>query len=339
MKNKGMFFNHKLEVDSLKRGELKGVAYSGQVIPQWGGYENFIIDISTLTVAKEKTTILRDHLPSQVAGSGKVTIDGNTILLEGILSKKSAHGKEIIDLAEDGVDWEMSVGLFDGIVEQFDEAEYNGITINNGWVLKNAVLREVSVVAIGADVNTSTIILKHNKGESMFTKDQWAKFACACGGHKDSTPEEIEAKLSETKLMTEEQSKKIEELEAEIETLRSEAAAKQAEIDAIKEAADAEERAEEIETALNQAGVKLSAEKIQEAAKSKDKTEILLSVIADMSVGKKEALQFSKKTVVNKEIQKEGTPKTAQQINLEAKKLVESGAAKDLLTAISMVEN
>ena len=63
-----IYLKQNISAEQVKSGEINGVAYSGAVIPNYMFYKNFIVDLSTLTVAKKKTPIFRVHLASQVAG-------------------------------------------------------------------------------------------------------------------------------------------------------------------------------------------------------------------------------------------------------------------------------
>lgn len=328
------FLKQTLQSDSVLNGEVKGVSYSGAPIANFYGYSNFIVDLSTLTIEKENTPILRDHNPAQVAGHGKVIINGNAIELDGKISKKTVHGAEIIALAEDGFVWEQSIGVFDGRVEEVKDTEINGIHINHGFVLRDGVLREISIVALGADSNTFATILSKPKGEpAMFkSKEEWVKFACACGGDKETTPEQLEAKI---KAQSEEAQAEIAAKEAEIEALKAKIEELQSEIDKIKAEEEEEAREEEIEMALKEKGITLSAEKIKDAAKSKEKTEILLSVIAEMQE-KKIDPKFSKKETI--EGDKPQELKSPEAIRMAAEKMVKEGKAQNFFEAITKLE-
>ena len=333
--NKVFYLNQKLETESIVKGELTGLAYSGSIIPYFQGYQNFIVDISTTTVAKAKTPLFRDHNPSLVVGHGKVTLSENDVQIVGKISKKTANGLEVIDLAEEGLEWEMSIGVFEGVVEEVINETINGVMVEHGWALRNGIIREVSVVALGADLNTNAQILSQVKGEhTMFTKEQWAKFACACGGSKDSTPEELQAKFEEQAAAVEtvETDKaKIEELSAEIEKLKAEILAKQEEINKIKADEEEEDRVEEIEVAMKAKGLQFSAEKIKAAAKSKESTEMLLSFIAEVkSEEKKIDSKFSTQIDLGKD-----EPNDSD-IRMSAEALLKSGKAKDKMEAILM---
>lgn len=333
--SKVFYLSQKLETESIVKGELTGLAYSGSTIPYFMGYQNFIVDISTTTVAKAKTPLFRDHNPSLVVGHGKVTLSENDVQIVGKISKKTANGLEVIDLAEEGLEWEMSIGVFEGVVEEVINETINGVMVEHGWALRNGIIREVSVVALGADLNTNAQILSQVKGEhTMFTKEQWAKFACACGGSKDSTPEELQAKFEEQAAVVEtvETDKaKIEALNAEIEKLKADILAKQEEINKIKADEEEEDRVEEIEVAMKAKGLQFSAEKIKAAAKSKESTEMLLSFIAEVkSEEKKIDAKFSTKIDLGTDESKDGD------IRMSAEALLKSGKAKDKMEAILM---
>lgn len=337
-----IFLRQNLAHDALLEGKISGVAYSGALLGSYGYWENFIVDVATLTIAKPKTPILRDHMPSQVAGHASVTIDGFTVNIEGKLSKKSSYGADIIALAEDGMEWEQSIGVFDGTVEEVTNTEVNGIMIEHGFVLRNAVLRETSVVALGADQNTNVNILSQNKGESKFmitmTKEQWTKFACGCGGHKDSTPEELEATVKSTKLASEEDKAKIDSLTKEVDDLKAAIAAKEAEIAAIKDAEAEEENSASLSKALAAKNITFSADKIKEAAKTKAGTDALLSLISGMEIQApvKKTIEAKLTGLTNLGEASLKNASEADAITLAANALVSEGKAKNFIEAVQM---
>lgn len=343
-----VYLTQKINLDPALKGVIKGVAYSGAAIPQWGPYSNLVVDLSSLKVAKAKTPMLRDHNPSQVAGHSKVTLSGNQLDIDGQLSLKTAHGQEITLLAEDGVEWELSLGVFEGRMEEVRDTEVNGVMYPFANVLRDGLLREVSVVIIGADVNTNATVLSHNQGDNkimkQLTPEQYVALACACGGSKDSSPEELTEKAKAAKLDAESDKAKVEELNSQIEALKSEIAAKQAELDKIKGAEDEAKREGDIQSAANAKNIKLSAEKIKDAAKTKEKTDVLLSVIADMeaqkaidpNMGKKLDLGGKGGGAAGGDVKLKADDHEG--IRLAARKLVEEGKAKDLMSALTMVK-
>lgn len=323
-----------LTAETLSTGEIKGVAYSGAPIKNHGPFKNLIIDLSTLTVAKGKTPIFRDHMPFQVAGHGSVKI-AEDVKIEGRISDKNVYGKEIRDLAADGFEWEMSLGVFDGQLTEFENQTINGIELQSGVVLKNGIIREVSVVALGADRNTSAevfeIKLDSNKGESTMklTQEQWEKFACGCGGSKESTPEQLEANFSASK-------EEVDKAKAEIEILKAKIAEQQAIIDGAKEEVEMKARTEEISLAIKEKNLEFTAEVLATAAKSAQSKDMFLSMIAGMkAIDTKISQEFAAAVVVGGE---KVVGNSDEAIILKAEQLVKEGKYETFLDAINALE-
>lgn len=290
-------FKFEEEADGSIAGNIKGIAYSGALIDSHGPFSNLIVDIATLTVAKDKTPILRDHDMSQVAGHGKISVDGSSVTIDGKISKRSAYGQEILELSMDGFEWEMSLGVFGGTFEEVEDEEINGMLVDKGVALRNGILREVSIVALGADSDTSAEIfsLTSKKETKMFTKEQWVKFACGCGGTEKTTPEDLSAEFTM-------KDDKISEKETEIADLKKELQDAQDELAKIKESSDMSARESDLSTAIKAKGIEMSVEKIKAAAKSKDATSTLLSFIEDMKIEvatPKVSVEMSKKVDIS----------------------------------------
>lgn len=332
MSNK-LFLKQHLAAESLVDGNIKGIAYTGAPIKNHGPFQNLIIDLSTLTVAKAKTPIFRDHMPFQVAGQGSVTISED-VKLDGRISQKNQFGKEIIELAQDGFEWEMSIGVYDGQLEEFENEEYNGITLTSGVVLKNGVIREVSVVALGADSGTNAEVfslsktIDSKKGESvMLNKEQWVKLACGCGGNEKTTPEELEQTFAASK-------EEVDKLKAEIDALKKEIADKQAIIDEATKETEMAARTTEVEAAVKAKGLEFKPEVLAKASLTAESKEMFLSMLEGM-----EAKKIDKKFTENVDLGRD--PKLNKEdpnsIQLAASKMVEEGKAKDFLTALSIL--
>jgi len=323
------------EEDGTIKGDISGIAYSGSIIADHFPFENLIIDVSTLTVAKIKTPIFRDHFDDKVAGHGLVTIEGNTVLIDGKISKRSQYGKEIIDLSEDGFEWQMSMGIYGGEYEEIEDTEVNGIMVDRGVALRNGTIREVSVCALGADGNTSAEIFskKEKKDVFMLTKEQWVKLACGCGGDKNTTPDELESKFAASQ-------EEIDEKQAEVDELKKKLAEAEAALEKIKEEEESEAREEQLKAAVESKGLELSVEKIKSAAKSKDSTAMLLSFIGDMKkveTSNKIDKSFAEKLNLGDASSMRGKD-DAEAIRLKANAMVKSGEASNFLDAINKLK-
>lgn len=129
--------------------------------------------------------------------------------------------------------------------------------------------------------------------EKLNQHSAWAKFACGCGGTKDSTPEELKSKFDADQ-------EKIAEKEAEIEALKAKIADLQKEIDEEKAKEDEAGRETELKAAAKAKNLKLSDESIKHAAKSKEATAVLKLAIEGMEKQPPSVdPQFKGKVIVN----------------------------------------
>lgn len=324
-------FSVKLSADSVKpNGDISGVAYTGAVIEEHGFIRNLVIDLSTLSVKKKITPLFRDHNPSQVVGKSEVVVSDKDVTFSGKLFNTSQYGKEIIDLASEGLEWEVSLGVYGGKLQEVEEEEVNGHFIQSGTALRNGVIREVSIVALGADDQTSAEIFKVQKGENKmkynFTEEQWQKFACACGGDKDSSSEDLEKKFAESDDKAAELQKEIDAKQAEIDALK-------AQIEELKGKEETAARVEKINAAVKAKGIEMSAAKIDDAAKTEASTTLLLSFIEDMKAEKKIPSGMAGKQDLGNAVKG-----NVQDIHKQAELMVKEGKAKNLFEAITMLE-
>jgi len=185
---------------------FRGVAYSGGVVPQYGWFGDTCIDLASLVLPAGKLFALVDHDPSQRAGQFSARIEGNALIVEGDLFQSSAAGREVAALLSEGAPWQMSVGV-QAETEQSDHkraVQVNGRVLEVNTVFRNAVLREVSFVPVGADPNTAVAAFSRNMAGAV---------------HPETIPQNQEGDSSMT----------IEELQAQVSELTQQLAASKAE--------------------------------------------------------------------------------------------------------------
>ena len=225
---------------------FEGVAYSGGVIPGYGWHGDAAIDLSTMELPQGQVFALVDHDPGKRAGKLSARLVGNQVLVSGEFFTASDAGKEVAALFAEGAPWQMSVGI-QGKVENGDRrsVELNGRALSVDTIFRNAKLREVSFVPVGADPNTSV-----------------AAFARR---HTDHQPEEpTMADLDQFKA-------RIVELEAQLGAKDAEASNTAAELAALRQfKADARKR--DIERLQDDLALELSADDVTEFAAMTDKT-------------------------------------------------------------------
>lgn len=154
-----------LEAAASKPARASIVAYRGGIMRVEGVL--VLIDLAGLETAGP-VQLLSDHDNSRggVIGAAEARIDRRAVLLEGAISRKSPAGREIIALAQDGVRWQASVGVTvkaSRLLKRGDTVHCNGrdhTAPDDEDVLfvRRGLLREVSIVALGADADTSVTI-------------------------------------------------------------------------------------------------------------------------------------------------------------------------------------
>jgi hypothetical protein len=161
-----------LELKAADGGQLPtrfaGAAYTGGMVPGYG----VVIDMATTTY-KDKLPLLAEHWRSDVVGviEQAETRDW-TMLVAGKLfsDMEGSQAEKIGQLASRGVPFEMSVGLYHftrEFVPAGKSVQVNGQTFQGPVdVLRNGVVREVSIVVLGADAATNASFFSASRPQS-----------------------------------------------------------------------------------------------------------------------------------------------------------------------------
>lgn len=330
--------------EDKEKGTFKGVAYSGRPVKNHGGYVNMIIDLDSMEF-KEEIPVLRDHDMTKYIGKARLYKEDNQLKVEGRLFMKSMLAKEVKDLADDGANWELSVGLGYGELESYgenEEVEVNGY-VQKGMsnVIRQPRVSEVSFVAIGADTSAfaevfsfkNEEIKKMDKKENTpevkeevkeaqpvvetvsFTQEEWEAFACACGGSKESKLSEVEEKLKKEK----------EEMEKELAEVKKELAK-------YKKA----EKKEKLSAELSLKGVELNDEKVEALINNEEKFNSYLEFLADLPERAKEK-KIEEKFTEKLDPKTVAPELTAEKRQKLAAEMVKKGKAKSIVEALKNI--
>jgi phage head maturation protease len=152
--------------DCTTNRAFSGVAYSGAIIENHGWLSNVVIDIDSMTIAPNLQLLL-EHDTNNVIGTATAVKQDGKVLVNGLLvSAIDDDAQRVCQKAQAGITWQLSVGLYDYQQQELIEGQsevVNGLTVEYpATILRNAVLREVSVVALGADSATSLAIFSQN---------------------------------------------------------------------------------------------------------------------------------------------------------------------------------
>lgn len=173
---------------------FRGVAYSGGTIPQYGPYGDACIDLASLVLPSGKLFALVDHDPTQRAGqfSAFMEMSSQSLIVEGELFASTDAGREVSALMAEGAPWQMSVGI-QAESESSDKkrkVQCNGRELDVHTIFRNAALREVSFVPVGADPQTSVQAFSRNLAGT-------ASPLVPLSGDTDMTIEELQSQISE----------------------------------------------------------------------------------------------------------------------------------------------
>ena len=211
-----------------------GVAYSGGSFRQWWSALPCYVDLSGMRMAEQVCLMLdHDYDPECRLGVIEAKNDGKTLTIDGEFDTGNPLAQSIIRAGKKFC-WQLSIGAENVKVERVDDGTVetiNGNTVNGpALVVRESVLREVSIVAIGADAKTSMEIraslMAPEPDEHVVQAVAQAEPAVEIEKHEPTEEdidmnEELNAKLNAITDGLTKLSERIEETEKRIETQAS----------------------------------------------------------------------------------------------------------------------
>ena len=143
-----------------KPAKIAGLAYTGAAIRQAWSADPLVVDLAGMTVPA-KVPLLRDHSSWDTdnrLGNVAAKLTPKGVEIEGEIVAGTDAAREIVRQGKLGADWQLSIGAEITAAERVREGTrtVNGRTFNAPFVLATrTTLREVSVVAVGADRATT----------------------------------------------------------------------------------------------------------------------------------------------------------------------------------------
>lgn len=138
--------------------KVSGVAYTGGKMSLPGWKHPVVVDLSGLTIS-DSVPLLCNHenAPDKRIGLVCASVDGTTLTIDGEVFSGSRLADGILAQAKAGGDWQLSLGaeVLDSEFVSSGSREINGQAHEAPFYhIKQSLLREVSVVALGADSQT-----------------------------------------------------------------------------------------------------------------------------------------------------------------------------------------
>ena len=141
-----------------KHPKVSGVAYGGAKMSLWGWPKPVVVDLAGMMIPEE-VPLLADHENHTLGRVGVVRakpVDGH-LAIEGEVVAEGEVAEAIVNQAKAGAAWQLSIGAE---VEASELVQEGRRTVNGAeheapfYHITKSTLREVSVVAVGADRNT-----------------------------------------------------------------------------------------------------------------------------------------------------------------------------------------
>ena len=147
-----------IEAASGGKPKVVGTAYGGGKMKLPGWKHPVVVDLAGMEIP-ESVPLLANHENRTSARVGVVTasVADGALSITGEIVSDSADAENIVAQSKSGADWQLSIGADVGECElvQRGSREINGQTHEAPFYhIKKSTLREVSVVAVGADAST-----------------------------------------------------------------------------------------------------------------------------------------------------------------------------------------
>lgn len=169
---------------STSRPRFEIVGYTGAPMNVMGFYSPVILDLSGLRAASQEIPALRDHDTSRIVGQTDSVKIGTDVRLSGIITGENSDATEVRSQSKNGFKWQASIGA-DIVRREFldagKRATVNGREITGPMLIaREALLKEISFVALGADGQTSASVAASTStstlsGVNDVNFDQWVQ--------------------------------------------------------------------------------------------------------------------------------------------------------------------
>ena len=206
-----------IEASAGEMPRVLGVAYSGGPISLGGWTGEVVVDLEGLVIPSS-VPLLANHENRTSSKVGEVVarVENGALEIEGKITSSNGYAQGIIEQAKAGARWQLSIGA---TAKEYRElAQGETVTVNAReivgpvTVITHAHLREVSVVAVGADENTE-----------MRIAAEWRLEANMSNGGQEDRPEENEIAEEETTMEEPKKDEVVVDAAAAIAEMRAEA--------------------------------------------------------------------------------------------------------------------
>ena len=186
-----------IEASNGAKPKVVGVAYSGGKMNLPGWRHPVVVDLAGMEIP-ESVPLLTNHENKTDSRIGLISaaVRNNVLEITGEIVSDSKDAADIIAQGKAGADWQLSIGADVKECELVKGSrEVNAQEVEGPFYhIKKSTLREVSVVAVGADAHTNMKVnakfnLVNQEGEAMNNKSE-TKSVSAVSTPNDAVPPE-----------------------------------------------------------------------------------------------------------------------------------------------------
>ena len=186
-----------IEASNGAKPKVVGVAYSGGKMSLPGWRHPVVVDLAGMEIP-ESVPLLTNHENKTDSRIGLISaaVRNNTLEITGEIVSDSRDAADIIAQGKAGADWQLSIGADVKECELVKGSrEVNGQEVEGPFYhIKKSMLREISVVAVGADAHTNMKVnakfnLVNQEGEAMNNKSETKSVSAVSAPNDAAHPE------------------------------------------------------------------------------------------------------------------------------------------------------
>ena len=186
-----------IEASNGAKPKVVGVAYSGGKMNLPGWRHPVVVDLAGMEIP-ESVPLLTNHENKTDSRIGIISaaVRNNVLEITGEIVSDSRDAADIIAQGKAGADWQLSIGADVKECELVKGSrEVNGQEVEGPFYhIKKSTLREVSVVAVGADAHTNMKVnakfnLVNQEGEAMNNKSETKSVSAVSAPNDAAHPE------------------------------------------------------------------------------------------------------------------------------------------------------
>jgi hypothetical protein len=161
-----------------KPARVDVLAYTGGLVQLDSLPLPVVFDLSSTRAAPAVTMLYGHDRNNPIGHFDSINVGTDKITVSGPMSIDSEQSQKVKDAAKNGFPWQASVGIHSATVEYLGEgksASVNGRAFSGPiYIARDNLLREVSILTIGADPNT-VVKLSANLGNTSMNFEEWVK--------------------------------------------------------------------------------------------------------------------------------------------------------------------